>query len=88
MTENIGDRNLSVCKTVKYQLNIEKKVKGVSIIKYFKRMNFFNWLSILHIPFDKYNNFRHFHLTVITELFRERSLLRNSTLTTSHLTVL
>ena len=42
MTENIGDRNLSVCKTVKYQLNIEKKVKDVSIIKYFKRMNFFN----------------------------------------------
>ena len=42
MSENIGDRNLSVCKTVEYQLNIEKKVKGVSIIKYFKRMNFFN----------------------------------------------
>ena len=24
--ENIGDKTLSVCKTVKYQLNIEKKV--------------------------------------------------------------
>ena len=24
--ENIGDRKLSVCKTIKYQLNIEKKV--------------------------------------------------------------
>ena len=23
--ENIGDRKLSVCKTIKYQLNIEKK---------------------------------------------------------------
>ena len=25
ITENIGDRKLSVCKTMKYQLNIEKK---------------------------------------------------------------
>ena len=24
--ENIGDRKLSVCTTIKYQLNIEKKV--------------------------------------------------------------
>ena len=24
--ENIGDRKLSVCKTIKYQLNIERKV--------------------------------------------------------------
>ena len=40
--ENIGDRKLSMCKTIKYQLNIEKKVYGVSRIKYFKRINFFN----------------------------------------------
>ena len=26
IAENIGDRKLSVCKTIKYQLNIEKKV--------------------------------------------------------------
>ena len=54
----IGDRVLSVCKTkLKYQLNIEKKIYRVSIIKYFKRINFFNRLSILHIPFDEFNNF-------------------------------
>ena len=28
--KNIGDRVLSECKTIKYQLNIEKKVQGVS----------------------------------------------------------
>ena len=38
--ENIGDRKLSLCKTIKYQMNIEKKVLGVSRIKYFKRINF------------------------------------------------
>ena len=38
--ENIDDRTLSVCRTVKYQLNIEKKC--VSRIKYFKRINFLN----------------------------------------------
>ena len=38
--------------------------------------------------FDEYKNFRHFHLTIIAELFRLRSLLRNSKLTASHLTVL
>ena len=38
--ENIGDRKLSMCKTIKYQLNIEKKVYGVSRIKYVKRINF------------------------------------------------
>ena len=38
--ESIGDRVLSVCKTIKYQLNIEKKVSGVSRIKYFKRIIF------------------------------------------------
>ena len=27
--KNKGDRKLSVCKTIKYQLNIEKKVQGV-----------------------------------------------------------
>ena len=32
--------------------------------------------------------FRHFYLTTIAELFRGRSLLRNSTLITSRLTVL
>ena len=26
---NIGDRKVKVCKTIKYQLNIEKKVLGV-----------------------------------------------------------
>ena len=39
--ENIGDRKLSVCKTIKHQLNIEK-VQSVSRIKYFKPINFFN----------------------------------------------
>ena len=63
--ESIGDRVLSMCKTIKYQLNIEKKVSGVSRIKYFKRIIFFNLLSILQIPFDEYNNFRYFHLTII-----------------------
>ena len=42
ITENIGDRKLSVCKTKKYQLNIEKKIKGVSRIKYLKRIICFN----------------------------------------------
>ena len=42
ITGNIVDRKLTVCKTIKYQLNIEKKVYGVSRIKYFKRINFFN----------------------------------------------
>ena len=37
-------------------------------------------MSIQHIPFDKYDNFRHFHLTIIAELLREKSLQRNSTL--------
>ena len=27
--ENVGDRKVKVCKTIKYQLNIEKKVLGV-----------------------------------------------------------
>ena len=88
ITENIGVRNLSVCKTIKYQLNIEKKVKRVSRIKYFKRIIFLNCLSILLILFDEYNNFRHFDLTIIAELFRGRFLLRNSTSITSHLTIL
>ena len=88
MPENIRDRKLIVCNTIKYQLNIEKKVYGVSRIKYFKRINLFNWPSILHIPFDEYKNFRHFHLTIIGELFKGRSMLRNLTLITSHLTVL
>ena len=58
-----------------------EKGKGVSRIKYFKRIYFLiNWLSILHSPFDEYNDFRHFHLIIIAELFRGRSLLRNSTL--------
>ena len=42
VTKNIDDRKLSVCKTIKYQLNIEKKVLGVSRIEYFKRFTFFN----------------------------------------------
>ena len=32
--ENVGDRKVKVCKTIKYQLNIEKKVLGVWRIKY------------------------------------------------------
>ena len=32
-------------------------------------VNLFNWLSILHIPFDEYNDFRHFYLTINIELF-------------------
>ena len=52
-------------------------VQVVSRIEYFKCINFFDWLSIQHIPFDEYNNFEHFHLTIIAELFRGRSLLRN-----------
>ena len=42
MPENIRDRKLIVCNTIKYQLNVEKKVYGVSRIKYFKRINLFN----------------------------------------------
>ena len=38
--ENIDGRKLSVCKNIKYQLNIEKKVYGVSRIKCFKLINF------------------------------------------------
>ena len=34
----------------------------------------------------RYSNFRHFYSTIIAELFRGISLLRNSTLITSHLT--
>ena len=78
--ENTGDRKLSVYKTIKYLLNIEKRYKV------FQELNISN-VPILHIPFDEYNNFRHFHLAIIAELFRGRSLLRNSTLITSHLTV-
>ena len=86
--ENMGDRKLSVCKTIKYQLNAEKKLYGVSSIKYFKRINFFNQLSILHTACHEYISFRYFHLIIIAELFRGRSLLRNSTLMTSHLAAL
>ena len=57
-------------------------------MKYFKRIKFFYLLSILHIPFDEYNNFRHFNLTANAEGFRGRSLLRNSTSIISHLTLL
>ena len=63
-----------------YKAFEELNISNVSI--------FFNWLPILHIHFDGYYNFRHFNLTIITELLRERSLLRNSTLITSHLIVL
>ena len=49
--------------------------------KYYKILQIF-------IAFDEYNNFRHFHLTIIAELFKERPLLRNSTLITFHLKVL
>ena len=88
ISENTGDRQWSMCKIIKYLLNIEKKVQGVSRIKHLKRINFFNWLPILNILFVEHNNFRHFYLTLIAELFRGRSLLKNSTLITSHLTVL
>ena len=37
------------------------KGKGISRIKYFKWIDFFAWLSIQGIPFDQYNNFKHFH---------------------------
>ena len=39
--ENIGDRKLSLRKTIKYQPNMEKKVFRISGIKYFKRITFF-----------------------------------------------
>ena len=73
-------------------MNIEEKVyylfQELSVLD----VSFsFNWLSILHIPFDEfdeYNNFRHFHLNIIAELFIGISLLRNLTLITSHSTVL
>ena len=38
---NIGDRKLSLRKTIKYQPNIEKQVFRISGIKYFKRITFF-----------------------------------------------
>ena len=41
-------------------------------------------LSTQHIPFDQYNNFKHFHETIIAELLRRRHLLRNSTLIPLH----
>ena len=44
-------------------------------------IDFYECLSIQHISFDEYNNFRHFHSTVIAEMFRGR-------LITLHLTVL
>ena len=83
--ENIGDRVLSVCKT---KIPTEYREKGIIGFKNISNVYFFNWLSILHIPFDEYNNFRHFHLTIIAELLWGRSLLKNSTVITSHLKVL
>ena len=84
--ENIGDSVLGVFKT---KIPTEYREKGIMYFKdwIFQTNIFFNWLSILHIPFDKCNDFRHFYLTIIAELFR-RPLLRNLTLITSHLTVL
>ena len=67
--ESISDRKLSACKTLKYQLNIEKKVECVSRIKCFR-------LSILHISFN--SNCR---------IVQRKTLLINSTLITSHLTI-
>ena len=86
--ENTGDRVFSVRKT---KITTEYREKGIRRFKnlIFQMYQFFFYLlSIQHIPFDEYNNFRHFHLTIIVELFRGRSLLRNSTLIASHLTVL
>ena len=37
--ENTGDRKLRVCEAIKYLLNIEEKLQGVSRIKYFKRID-------------------------------------------------
>ena len=41
--ENIGDRVSSVS---------EYREEGVSRIRYFKSIDCFNWLSILHIPYN------------------------------------
>ena len=53
--EKIGERKLSLIKPIKNQPNIEKKLFGISRIKYFKRINFFID-SILNISFDEYSN--------------------------------
>ena len=74
--ENIGDRKLSVFKTIRYQLNIEKKVYV------FQESNISN-VSIL-IDCQSYTFLL---MNTVAELFRRRSLLRNSILVTSHLTV-
>ena len=82
----MGEKVLSMCET---KIPTEYREKGIRSLKnqIFQTYSFF-WLSILHIPFDEYNSFRHFHLTIIAELFRGRALLKTSALITSHLTVL
>ena len=85
--ENIGDRVLGICKT---KVPTEYREKGIRCFKnlIFQAYHFFQLTSILHIPFDEYNNLRYFHLTIIARLFRGRSMQRNSTLLTSNVTVL
>ena len=71
-----------------YEIPTEYREKGIKVFQELNISNmsiFFYCLSILHIPFDKYNNFGHFHLNIIAELSRGRSLLKNSTLVTLHL---
>ena len=61
MKTQVIERSVRV--KLEFQLNIEKKVWGVSRIKSFKCINFFDRLLIQHIPFDEYNNFRHFKVS-------------------------
>ena len=77
--ENIGDRNLSACTNWIQKVFEELNISNVSFFYHYY------WLSILNISFDEHNNFRYFHLTIIAELFRGRSLLRNLKSITSHL---
>ena len=84
ITENIAGRKLSLCKTIKYQLNMEKKVKGVSRIKYFKRIIFL--IACQSCTFLLMNIMISFNHN--SGIVQRKISLRNLTLITSHLTVL
>ena len=71
----------------KTKIPVEYREKDIRS-KYLKYINFFDSLSIQDLPFDEYSNSKHFHLTIITESLRGRSLLKNSKLITLHFTVL
>ena len=48
----------------KTKMQTEHREKGISTSRIISNVSiFFDWLSIQHIPFDEYNNFRHFKVT-------------------------